>query len=161
MSVILLCRKTVEKKKSLQDEDSHLKILDSLRCLADSNRRARFCRPVTKPLIQGTIYLNMMQRYNVCCNLPNVASSFLLIVRCRGDPTRTGDHLVPNQVRYQLRYTPNLLTLSWKAMQRYFFIFNCARNFVFFYTFCIVMAFSAKYNKVYENFSVFLHVKWL
>ena len=25
---------------------------------------------------------------------------------CRGDPTRTGDHLVPNQVRYQLRYTP-------------------------------------------------------
>ena len=24
----------------------------------------------------------------------------------RGDPTRTGDHLVPNQVRYQLRYTP-------------------------------------------------------
>ncbi len=25
---------------------------------------------------------------------------------CRGDPTRTGDHLVPNQVRYQLRYAP-------------------------------------------------------
>ena len=25
------------------------------RCLADSNRRKRFCRPVTKPLIQGTI----------------------------------------------------------------------------------------------------------
>ena len=25
-----------------------------LRCLADSNRRRRFCRPVTKPLIQGT-----------------------------------------------------------------------------------------------------------
>ena len=25
---------------------------------------------------------------------------------CRGDPTRTGDRLVPNQERYQLRYTP-------------------------------------------------------
>ncbi len=24
----------------------------------------------------------------------------------RGDPTRTGDRLVPNQERYQLRYTP-------------------------------------------------------
>ena len=24
------------------------------RCLADSNRRSRFCRPLTKPLIQGT-----------------------------------------------------------------------------------------------------------
>ena len=30
---------------------------------------------------------------------------FLLLV-CRGDPTRTGDRLVPNQERYQLRYTP-------------------------------------------------------
>ena len=26
------------------------------RSLADSNRRARFCRPLTKPLIQGTIF---------------------------------------------------------------------------------------------------------
>ena len=26
-----------------------------LRCLADSNRRRRFCRPLTKPLIQGTV----------------------------------------------------------------------------------------------------------
>ena len=26
----------------------------SLRYLADSNRRTRFCRPLTKPLIQGT-----------------------------------------------------------------------------------------------------------
>ena len=26
----------------------------SVRCLADSNRRRRFCRPLTKPLIQGT-----------------------------------------------------------------------------------------------------------
>ncbi len=29
--------------------------LSEVRCLADSNRRRRFCRPVTKPLIQGTI----------------------------------------------------------------------------------------------------------
>ena len=26
-----------------------------LRCLADSNRRTWFCRPLTKPLIQGTV----------------------------------------------------------------------------------------------------------
>ena len=31
------------------------------------------------------------------------------IKKSRGDPTRTGDHLVPNQVRYQLRYTPCFL----------------------------------------------------
>ena len=30
--------------------------LSEVRCLADSNRRRRFCRPVTKPLIQGTIH---------------------------------------------------------------------------------------------------------
>ena len=28
------------------------------RCLADSNRRRRFCRPLTKPLIQGTVSAN-------------------------------------------------------------------------------------------------------
>ncbi len=27
-----------------------------LRFLADSNRRKRFCRPLTKPLIQGTFF---------------------------------------------------------------------------------------------------------
>ena len=27
-----------------------------LRFLADSNRRTRFCRPLTKPLIQGTLF---------------------------------------------------------------------------------------------------------
>ena len=30
----------------------------SERCLADSNRRGRFCRPLTKPLIQGTKFWN-------------------------------------------------------------------------------------------------------
>ena len=35
----------------------------------------------------------------------------LMQKKSRGDPTRTGDHLVPNQVRYQLRYTPNARTL--------------------------------------------------
>ena len=28
------------------------------------------------------------------------------LFNCRGDQTRTGDHFVPNEVRYQLRYTP-------------------------------------------------------
>ena len=32
--------------------------------------------------------------------------------KSRGDPTRTGDHLVPNQVRYQLRYTPIAFSLT-------------------------------------------------
>ena len=31
------------------------KEIPALRCLADSNRRRRFCRPLTKPLIQGTL----------------------------------------------------------------------------------------------------------
>ena len=39
-------------------EISHSDISEfSLRFLADSNRRTRFCRPLTKPLIQGTIFL--------------------------------------------------------------------------------------------------------
>ena len=39
--------------------------------------------------------------------------------KSRGDPTRTGDHLVPNQVRYQLRYTPIVfLTYVLKTLQR-------------------------------------------
>ena len=33
---------------------------------------------------------------------------------CRGDRIRTCDHLVPNQVRYGLRYAP----IALKAMQR-------------------------------------------
>ena len=36
-------------------EISHSDISESsLRFLADSNRRTRFCRPLAKPLIQGT-----------------------------------------------------------------------------------------------------------
>ena len=34
---------------------THPNFLPILRFLADSNRRTRFCRPLTKPLIQGTI----------------------------------------------------------------------------------------------------------
>jgi hypothetical protein len=33
----------------------------------------------------------------------------------RGGVTRTRDHLVPNQVRYQLRYTPNNFLKHFKA----------------------------------------------
>ena len=32
--------------------------------------------------------------------------------RCRGSVTRTRDRLVPNQERYQLRYTPNIFYLN-------------------------------------------------
>ena len=46
-----------------------------LRFLADSNRRTRFCRPLTKPLIQGTkntlqrvVSRLRMQRYNYFLN---------------------------------------------------------------------------------------------
>ena len=49
-----------------------------LRFLADSNRRTRFCRPLTKPLIQGTNVFNFLwpivvsrlrlQRYNYFLN---------------------------------------------------------------------------------------------
>ena len=91
-----------------------------------------------------------------CCSI-----FFIFLCICRGDPTRTGDHLVPNQVRFQLRYTPNLSTLSWKAMQRYIFIFNCARILDVFCIFCASKSFSPKYNNVYRIFCVFLHVKWL
>ncbi len=67
------------------------------------NRRGWFCRPETKPLIQGTVFVFALQRYNFFLNLQTFSLFF-----CRGDPARTGDHLVPNQVRYQLRYTPAL-----------------------------------------------------
>ena len=61
------------------------------RCLADSNRRAWFCRPLTKPLIQGTtIIYNLtncnlrllpfaqiaVQRYNDYFILPNNPTIF-------------------------------------------------------------------------------------
>ena len=48
------------------------------RCLADSNRRARFCRPVTKPLIQGTISLFAVQRYDDYFTLPNKLATFFV-----------------------------------------------------------------------------------
>ena len=51
---------TVQEK--LQKKEKTLKTVlgfESLkRCLADSNRRRRFCRPLTKPLIQGTVSVN-------------------------------------------------------------------------------------------------------
>ena len=47
---------------------------------------------------------------------------------CRGDRIRTCDPLVPNQMRYQLRYTPKLVSIlnhpqmvSDTGVQRYFF----------------------------------------
>ncbi len=38
--------------------------------------------------------------------------------KSRGDPTRTGDHLVPNQVRYQLRYTPKALSAECSPLKK-------------------------------------------
>ena len=63
-----------------------------------------------------------LQRYIFYSVSPNLFANFFCFVPllcCRGDPTRTGDHLVPNQVRYQLRYTPCLTgLLPRKAMQK-------------------------------------------
>ena len=47
------CRKT--KKTSFCGDVFLYRFSFKWRCLADSNRRRRFCRPLTKPLIQGTI----------------------------------------------------------------------------------------------------------
>ena len=51
------------------------------RCLADSNRRRRFCRPLTKPLIQGTMAVISdlrLQRYNINSYLPKLLSTFFV-----------------------------------------------------------------------------------
>ena len=54
------------------------------RFLADSNRRARFCRPLTKPLIQGTLSFSFaMQRYTfflICKNTQMKISSFVAFI---------------------------------------------------------------------------------
>lgn len=53
------------------------------RFLADSNRRTRFCRPLTKPLIQGTLLLSIfvsrlrLQRYDIFFNLQIFCYFFL------------------------------------------------------------------------------------
>ena len=53
------------------------------RFLADSNRRTRFCRPLTKPLIQGTLSLAIfvsrlrLQRYDIFFNLQIFCYFFL------------------------------------------------------------------------------------
>ena len=43
-------QKLINEEKEKESDDIRL----LWRCLADSNRRAWFCRPVTQPLIQGT-----------------------------------------------------------------------------------------------------------
>ena len=65
-------------------EISHSDISESsLRFLADSNRRTRFCRPLTKPLIQGTLSLAIfvsrlrLQRYDIFFNLQIFCYFFL------------------------------------------------------------------------------------
>ena len=47
------------------------------RSLAESNRRRRFCRPLTKPLIQGTFCsLLRVQSYNILCNFASYLADF-------------------------------------------------------------------------------------
>ena len=65
----------------------------SLRFLADSNRRTRFCRPLTKPLIQGT-------------NLSFFAASFVSRLRLQ---------------RYD--YFLNLQAFRWKISMKSLFFF--------------------------------------
>ena len=43
----------------------------------------------------------------------------VILITCRGDRTRTCDSLVPNQERYQLRYTPLQSCISELRVQRY------------------------------------------
>ena len=65
-----------------------------------------------------------------CINNKNGDCTYRLQTKkSRGDPTRTGDHLVPNQVRYQLRYTPMLITgIPRKAVQIYVIYSICPKE---------------------------------
>ena len=42
-------------RNGYKKSETHFAFRFLVRFLADSNRRTRFCRPLTKPLIQGTI----------------------------------------------------------------------------------------------------------
>ena len=60
----------------------------------------------------------------------NVAGDCLKVGR--GDPTRTGDHLVPNQVRYQLRYTPKASAAS-KSGAKLLLFHDICKRFAYFF----------------------------
>ena len=64
VNVVPSCCK--KQKRNQIDFDSFL----SSRCVADSNRRSWFCRPVTKPLIQRTMF------YYFCASVSEL--------RCKG-----------------------------------------------------------------------------
>ena len=53
-----------------------------------------------------------------------------LFTKRRGDTTRTCDHLVPNQVHYQLCYTPIL------RVQNYYYFLEYANRNLFFFVLC-------------------------
>ena len=71
------------KKKFLESQVLSRNSKCYLRFLADSNRRTRFCRPLTKPLIQGTLLLSIfvsrlrLQRYDIFFNLQIFCYFFL------------------------------------------------------------------------------------
>ena len=77
----------VNKEKRLIDISSAFSFQ---RCLADSNRRRRFCRPLTKPLIQGTIsqigckgsqYFRHCQIFSsIFCDSSNFFLSFVAVL---------------------------------------------------------------------------------
>ncbi len=51
----------------------------------------------------------MSQKAAVCRKKERLRQMILLQPFCRDEATRTPDPYVPNVVRYQLRYIPNLL----------------------------------------------------
>ena len=55
-----------------------------LRCLADSNRRRRFCRPLTKPLIQGTVF-KFDCKGMIFYSIRQILSVFFLFLFCHSD----------------------------------------------------------------------------
>ena len=78
-------RRELRTNKTKKPRSVHYKQLRGfpLRFLADSNRRTRFCRPLTKPLIQGTLSLAIfvsrlrLQRYDIFFNLQIFCYFFL------------------------------------------------------------------------------------
>ena len=82
---LLMCWLSIKRKILITTPVQVVDVIRILwRFLADSNRRARFCRPLTKPLIQGTLSFSFaMQRYTfflICKNTQMKISSFVAFI---------------------------------------------------------------------------------
>ena len=82
---LLICWVSIKRKILITTPVQVVDVIRILwRFLADSNRRARFCRPLTKPLIQGTLSFSFaMQRYTfflICKNTQMKISSFVAFI---------------------------------------------------------------------------------